>query len=70
MGRPKKIKTKLARVPVSFDIQVTKMRKRYWYSANTDFLDKEGTTIFQNVDYINKIFKPFRMMKKSNVKNK
>lgn len=60
MGRLKKTPTKLMRVPKSFDFQIDKMTKSYGYKSKTEFLDKQGKTIFENVDYINKVFNPFR----------
>jgi hypothetical protein len=64
MARPKTKKTKLMRVPECFDKQVDNMCKRYNYKNKTTFLEKEGTVIFQNVDFINKVFNPFRKGKK------
>ena len=50
--------TRLMRVPNKYYNQVKDMTKRYNYPSMTSFLKKEGTTILQNVDTINRLFKP------------
>lgn len=65
--------TRLMRVPNKFHDQVSKMAKKYNYPSKTSFLEKEGIVILENVDTINKYFKPvFGLFKKGghmNVKN-
>jgi len=66
MPKPNQIKTKIIRAPICFDRQVSYMCKIYGYKHKTEFLAKEGTIIFQNVDFINKMFMPFTKKKGRN----
>lgn len=65
MGRPKKKKTILMRVPDEFNQRVGILSKKYGYSTKTEFLEKDVNRILDNADFINEnlLFKFFKRKK-------
>jgi len=57
------------RVPRKFKDKVFFMSKKYDYPSTTEFLEKDGTKVFDNADYINDLIRGFsKVFKRSKKK--
>jgi len=66
MSLRKRRKTELMRVPSNFSSLVSKITIKRGYPSKTEFLDKEGTRIFSNADYLSDLL--FSRRRKKDVK--
>ena len=68
--KKEKKQTKLIRVPLKFAKTTEKLTKKYGYNQMTDFLEYDGTKVFENADTINDSFGLFWKIKRKNVQKK
>lgn len=64
--RLKGVKSNLMRVPSTFNFEVNRMKDKYGYSSNTEFLHCEVVPLLKNSDMLSDIF----MVNKRNDKKK
>jgi hypothetical protein len=58
------LKSKLMRVPNTFDFQVSQLKTKYGYKSNTDFINDEVVPLLRNSDMLRDII-GFRKRRKN-----